>query len=174
MNWIKQNIPFPLSGDLRTHDSIRPFILGFCPHANTRYKGKISDFKIYNRFFKDINDIGENEENLVLSYPLDGDEVINQNVEFTTENIEIVENVIPYRKEGRFYCLPHIDEGFVNGKWVKGETTARNEKRFVTEMQQNKINYKDEGFNKIMDVLTIDNIDDTLYPNTKFINVKMV
>jgi hypothetical protein len=89
------------------------------------------------------------------------------------ENIEVVENILPYRREGRFYCLPHVDEGFMNGRWAKGETTARNEKRFVTEMQQGKINYKKDGLNKILDVLDIDNIDDTLYPNTKFINVKM-
>jgi hypothetical protein len=61
----------------------------------------------------------------------------------------------------------------MNGKWAKGETTARNEKRFVTEMQQGKINYKEDGLNKILDVLDIDSVDDTLYPNTKFINVKM-
>lgn len=173
MNGIKQNIPFPVRGDLRTHDSIRPFILGFCPQTNTRYKGKISNFKIYNRFFNDINELHQNEEDIILSYQFNGDEVINQNVNFTNENIEIIENVIPFRKEGRFYCLPHTDEGFVNGGWAKGETTARNEKRFVTEMQQNKINYKDEGFNKIMNVLIVDNVDENLYSNTKFINVTL-
>ena len=66
-----------------------------------------------------------------------------------------------------------ISEGFINGRWAKGETTARNEKRFVTEMQQGKINYKEDGLNKILDVMDIDSVDDTLYPNTKFINVKM-
>jgi len=95
------------------------------------------------------------------------------NVEISNENIEVVENVIPIRKEGRFYCMHHEDEGFVDGNWKKGETTARNEKRFVTEMQQRKIDYKQDGLNKILNVLEIDNIDDNLYPNTKFINVKM-
>ena len=69
--------------------------------------------------------------------------------------------------------MHHEDEGFVDGTWKKGETTARNEKRFVTEMQQGIINYKNEGLNKILDVLTIDNIDEESYPNTKFINVRM-
>ena len=41
-------------------------------------------------------------------------------------------------------------------------------------MQQGKINYKEDGLNKILEVLEIENIDDTLYPNTKFINVKMI
>jgi len=57
--------------------------------------------------------------------------------------------VVPFRRDGRFYCLPHIDEGFINGKWAKGETTAKNEKRFVTEMQQRKIDYKKDGLNNL-------------------------
>jgi len=69
--------------------------------------------------------------------------------------------------------MHHTDEGFVGGKWVKGETTARNEKRFVTEMQQGLINYKEDGLSNILNVMDIDNIDVSLYPNTKFINVKM-
>jgi uncharacterized protein CbrC (UPF0167 family) len=95
-----------------------------------------------------------------------------QNVEITEENIDVVENVVPYRRDGKFYCLPHIDEGFKNGVWAKGATTARNEKRFVTEMQQQKINYKEDGLKQILDVLDIINVDETNYPNTKFINVK--
>jgi hypothetical protein len=70
----------------------------------------------------------------------------------------------------------HEDEGFIKvdgiDKWAKGETTARNEKRFVTEMQQKKIDYKEDGLNKILDVLDIISVDETIYPNTMFINVK--
>ena len=69
--------------------------------------------------------------------------------------------------------MHHTDEGFVGGKWVKGETTARNEKRFVTEMQQGKINYKVDGLKNVLDTMEVVNVDDSLYPNTKFINVKM-
>jgi hypothetical protein len=97
----------------------------------------------------------------------------NLNTEITKENIDVIENIIPIRKEGNFLCMHHEDEGFVDGTWKKGETTARNEKRFVTEMQQGKINYKEDGLNKILEVLEVDNVDDTLYPNTKFINVRM-
>jgi hypothetical protein len=91
----------------------------------------------------------------------------------TYENIDVVENIVPFRREGRFECMSHKDEGYVGGKWAKGATTARNERRFVTEMQQGKIDYKEEGINKILEVLNIDNIDVSLYHNTKFINVKM-
>jgi hypothetical protein len=173
MNGIKQNIPFPIGEELKTHDAIKPFLLGFCSHVNTRFKGKISEFKIFNKFFGDIQDMYKNKENVVLELDINAQDVLKQNIELTNENIEIIENIIPYRREGSFYCLPHVDEGFVNGGWAKGETTARNEKRFVTEMQQGKINHKEDGLNKIMDVLDIDNINVSLYPNTKFINVKM-
>ena len=149
MNGIKENIPFPINNDLKTHDAIKPFILGFCPHTNTRYKGKICDFKIYNKFFSDINDVSKNTDNIVLDFNFNNENIIKQDVEIVNEDIEIIENVVPFRRDGRFYCLPHIDEGFINGKWAKGETTARNEKRFVTEMQQRKIDYKKDGLNNL-------------------------
>jgi hypothetical protein len=44
----------------------------------------------------------------------------------------------------------------VNGTWAKGATTAKNEKRFVTEMQQRKIDYKSDGFKQIMEKLKIE------------------
>ena len=89
---------------------------------------------------------------MVLDYDFNNYESLdfeNINTTFKEENVEVIENILPFRREGRFYCLPHTDEGFVNGKWVKGETTARNEKRFVTEMQQGKINYKQDGMNSL-------------------------
>ena len=171
MNGVKSEIPFPVN-NLRAHDAVRPFFLGFCSQTNTRYRGKIADVKIFNTFKKNVMDAIDGEEDLVLRYNF-SEQLEVSNVNIVEENIEVVENILPYRREGSFYCLPHIDEGFMNGGWAKGETTARNEKRFVTEMQQGKINYKEDGLNKIMDVLDVDNVDDTLYLNTKFINVKM-
>lgn len=147
MNGVKQNIPFPIRNDLRTHDAVKPFLVGYCAHLNSHYKGKISDIKIYDKFFNSIDEMETNTNNLVLDYMFDGD--IETDINYTTEDIEIVENVVPFRREGSFYCLPHIDEGYVGGGWVKGETTARNEKRFVTEMQQGKINYKIDGINSL-------------------------
>jgi hypothetical protein len=173
MNGVKQNAPFPVNNDLKTHDAIKPFLIGFCNHSNVYFKGKISDIKIYNRFFNNIKDMDQNTNDIVLKSDFNNQTFINQNVIFTNEDIEIIENVIPYRRDSRFNCLPHIDEGFINGKWAKGETTARNEKRFVTEMQQKKINYKNDGLKQILDNLDIINIDNQLYENTKFINVKM-
>ena len=156
-------------------------ILGFCNHVNTFFKGQISEIKIYNRFFKDVNNVFDSNKGLVLHYDFENGLVDNVgessleklNVEFTKEDIDVIENIIPFRRESKFTCMHHTDEGFVGGKWVKGETTARNEKRFVTEMQQGLINYKEDGLNNILNVMDIDNIDISSYPNTKFINVKM-
>jgi hypothetical protein len=71
------------------------------------------------------------------------------NVTFTKENIEIPSTVIPYRRNGKFECLPHQTEGLVNGKWVKGETTARNERRYVLEMQQGKYDWQNDGMSNL-------------------------
>lgn len=172
MNGIKQNIPFPINSDLRSHNAIKPFLIGFCNQLNTRYKGKISDVKIYNKFFKDISEMESNKTDLILDLN-NGEHTLN-NITETNEDIEIIENIVPYRKDGRFYCLPHTDEGFVGGKWAKGETTARNEKRFVTEMQQRKIDYKNDGLNKIMQVIEIDNVDEITYNNTIIINCRTI
>jgi hypothetical protein len=172
INGTKQNVPFPYIDGLKGHDAVRPFYIGFCPQTNVHFKGKISEVKIFDKFFDNIEDVFENKDSILYTDFTD-DNIINENTLITQENIEIVENILPYRKEGSFFCLPHIDEGFKNGTWAKGETTARNEKRFVTEMQQGKINYKIDGINNILEVMEIDNVDDTLYSNTKFINVKM-
>ena len=172
MNGIKQNIPFPISKELRSHDGINPFMVGFCPHSNTRYKGKIAEVKLFNRFFNNINDVFNSKNETLIDINSDM-ELSLENIIVGEENIDVIENIVPYRREGAFYCLPHIDEGFKNGTWAKGETTARNEKRFVTEMQQGKINYKEDGLNKILDVMDIDSVDEISYPNTKIINVKM-
>jgi hypothetical protein len=174
MDGIKQNIPFPITGDLRSHASIKPFLIGFCSQSNVYYKGKIADVKIYNKFFNEINEMEGNVDDLVLecdfTKEIDGD--VN-NISFENEDIEIIENIIPYRREGSFFCLHHEDEGFVNGGWAKGKSTAKNEKRFVTEMQQRKIDYKNDGFNQIMDKLTIQNIEENPYnyKKTTLINV---
>jgi hypothetical protein len=171
---VKENLPFPITNDLRPLDAIKPFIIGFCNHTNTHFKGQIAQVKIYNKFIPNINDVFTEIDGLVLDVNFDKiiDGEVN-NIEITSENFEVVEHILPHRREGRFECMFHVDEGYVGGKWAKGETTARNERRFVMEMQQGKINYKTDGINNILNVLNIDNIDLSLYPNTKFVNCKM-
>lgn len=142
---IKSNEPRKLNDKLRLHDAIKPFLLGYCNHTNTRFKGKIAELKIHDT---SINNIKENPIlHFDASKQFEG--AIHYNVIFDKENIKVMRDVLPFRRDGRYECLPHIDEGFVNGKWAKGETTARNEKRFVTEMQQGKIDYKNDGMSTL-------------------------
>jgi len=181
MNGVKENKPLHIEKKLKTHDSIKPILLGVCSHTAIFLKGKIAEVKISKKFSTNINEVFESNDDLVLHYNFDLSdkdlvndyEFYNNNTIFVTEDIEVKDIILPYRREGSFDCIYHVDEGFVNGKWAKGETTARNEKRFVTEMQQNKIEHKEEGYNKIMDVTELIDINESLYPNTRFINVKM-
>ena len=91
------------------------------------------------------------EENLVVD--LDFNDPVTEfssfNTETVTESFNIPNSILPFREEGRFNCLPHEDEGLVDGKWKKGETTARNEERYVLQMQQDKINYKNDGIAQV-------------------------
>ena len=89
--------------------------------------------------------------------------------------IEIPYTVIPHRKPGRLKCLPHKDEGLVkdengNDRWAKGETTARNERRYVLQMQQGNWDYKLDGMNSLKyELISIDELG----PKAKMINVKL-
>ena len=78
--------------------------------------------------------------------------------------------IIPHRREGKFRCLPHEDEGLVNGKWSKGETTAANERRYVLNMQQGKINYKEDGINQVEYKLVS---EQKLTPWAKMLNIEL-
>lgn len=71
------------------------------------------------------------------------------NTEYRTEDIKVPNSILPHRVPGRFRCLPHVDEGLVNGVWAKGKTTAQNEERYVLQMQQGKVDYKQDGINSV-------------------------
>ena len=92
------------------------------------------------------------------------------NVEERQEDITIVDSVLPWRKTGRFKCLPHEDEGIVGGKFKKGKPSADNERRYQLQMQQGKIDYKNDGIAQVKyELLGIDE----LTPKAKMINVKL-
>jgi hypothetical protein len=115
------------------------------------------------------------EENLVLdicTMALDFGE--STNVEYKNELIEIPHTILPHRRNGKFLCLPHRTEGLINvggiEKWAKGETTARNERRYVLEMQQDKIDYKNDGLSTLKyELVNIEQLDE----NSVMINVKL-
>jgi hypothetical protein len=101
---------------------------------------------------------GTNTDTFVLEAP------------YVNGDIKIPKYTLPFRRDGRFECLAHKDEGLVKGKWVKGETTARNEQRYITEMQQGKIDYKADGLNSLVyELVSVENIAD----NAKLINVTL-
>ena len=135
-------------------------------------KGKIAKIKIWDKFIPKEqlkNIILKNGESPIFSLG-ESPEVIYYNTEFTFEDFEVCNNKIPYRREGRFLSLPHIDEGFVNGKWAKGETTAKNERRLFLEMKKEKLNYKEDGIAQIKyDLVSKEQISD----NAWMINVKL-
>ena len=148
-------------------------------------KGEIGELKMYNRFYspEEINKVFNNEgEGLIIDFDFtefNENRVVDKvnkieatltNVELKQTDIEIIENVLPFRRDGKFYCLPHLDLGFVNGKWNQGETTARNERRFVKEMQQRKIDYKNDGMSNLKyELVETIMFDD----NCEMLNVKL-
>ena len=97
------------------------------------------------------------------------------NVGFGKEKIKIPYPPIPHRVAGRMTCLPHKDEGLITDdkgqdRWAKGETTARNERRYVLEMQQGTWDYKSDGIKQLKyELLDIEEIN----PKAKLINVKL-
>ena len=112
------------------------------------------------------------DEGLVLdvdfNYPKS--QVDTYNTEVKQEDIKIPNSIIPHRVEGRMRCLPHEDEGIVDGKFAKGETTARNERRYVLEMQKGSWSYKDDGIKQLKyELVGIDEIS----PKAKMINIKL-
>lgn len=95
-----------------------------------------------------------------------------ENIELTKEEIQIPHTILPHRRNGRFKCLPHPTEGLINvggiDKWAKGETTAKNEARYILQMQQGKIDYKSDGISSMnYELLSVD----TIYNKHKLINV---
>ena len=97
------------------------------------------------------------------------------NCEKRRDVIKIPYTIIPHRTPGKLTCLPHKDEGLTkdeNGKeiWAKGETTARNEKRYVLQMQQGTWDYKSDGIKQLeYELVGIEEIS----PKAKMINIKL-
>ena len=181
----KEEKPLDFHNRLLRYDLRNPFFIGFDPQSNTRLKGEIGELKMYNRFYspEEINKVFNNEgEGLIIDFDFtefNENRVVDKvnkieatltNVELKQTDIEIIENVLPFRRDGKFYCLPHLDLGFVNGKWNQGETTARNERRFVKEMQQRKIDYKNDGMSNLKyELVETIMFDD----NCEMLNVKL-
>ena len=81
--------------------------------------------------------------------------------------------MLPVRKPGRFTCLYHRDEGIVNGRFAKGEPTARNERRYMLAMQQGKVDYKQDGIAQLEGKYKYLGTDQ-IAPWAKMINIETV
>jgi len=183
---IKENKSTIINNDLFQYRDKEKSIVGYNGDEENPlfFRGEIAELMIFDKAVKipgDVTKFHDLKHKPVLHFKFDliengeiedvmgGIKAKAYNLEIVEDSIEVSDMPIPYRREGSFECLPHIDEGLVNNKWAKGETTARNEKRFVTEMQRKCINYKSEGFNSMKYELVSTK---EVFNNTLLINCK--
>ena len=173
--------PYKWQGKLKGYGSA-DWYLGTTPSEKDEstikyFKGDIAKVFAWGRDLRpeEVADLHNNipqdelKINLDFNNP-DHDKVDDYATETIIEDIEIPNSILPFRREGRFRCLPHEDEGIIGGKFVKGETTAENEKRYVLQMENGKIDYKQDGIKQVNYELLG---EDVLTPWAKMINIKL-
>ena len=144
------------------------------------FKGSLALFKIKNDRnevildydFEIVHDHGDGHKIVIDSSGYDnygvmygctmGEEIIDK----------IPHTVVPHRRFSRFKCLPHEDEGIVDGKFAK-DTTQTNEKIYRLKMQENKIDIDNDEYGLKNMKYEIDSIED-IYENHKIINVRFM
>ena len=139
------------------------------------FKGSMAYFKITNHRGEVIldYDFGDVKNNTVYDMSLHWNPGIMFGCKIEKEVIDkIPHTVVPHRRFGRFECLPHEDEGIVDGKFVK-DTTQANEKLYRLEMQENKIDIDNDEYGLKNMKYEIDSTED-VYENHKMINVRFV
>jgi hypothetical protein len=168
--------PWKYTGNLKRY-GLKDIFLGTTPsveeNSTSRYfKGEIADVKIWNRNLSasEVKSLHKTAPKNGLVFDLSKDEIIKYNCEEKIKSFKIPNSIIPHRRVGKFYCLPHEDEGLVDGKWKKGETTARNERRYVLEMQKGTWDYKSDGIKQVKYELVG---EEKLTPWAKMINIKL-
>ena len=182
---LGQGSPSPIywSGRLKRYGNL-PIYLGTTPSVGREdprkfFKGDIREVKIWSRDLnpyevqQSFSNYPENLDDCLFYLLGTGESSYDYqkfNVEQKEEDICIVNSILPHRRTGRFRCLPHPDEGIVGGKFVKGQPSADNERRYVTKMQQGEINYKQDGIAQVKyELLGIEE----LTPRAKMINVRL-
>ena len=171
--------PYKWNGRLKAYDE--DFLwLGHTPNEyslhnkSTHFKGDIAQIHVWDRNLNEDEieklHLQLPENGLLISKNFNQDEIENSNIETIEEDIKIPNSILPYRVEGKMRCLFHEDEGIVGGKFKKGETTARNERRYVLEMQQGKINYKQDGIKQLKYTLVG---EEKLTPWAKMLNIEL-
>lgn len=168
--------PWKYSGQLKKYGA-KDIYLGTTPSLKDTdsakwFKGDIADLKIWNRPLtsEEVKSIHTEYSTDGLIYKWNTDDLVKENVEEREEELIIPNSIVPSRRLARFTCLPHEDEGLVNGTWKKGETTARNEERYVLEMQKGTWDYKSDGINQVKYELVS---EEKLTPWAKMLNIKL-
>ena len=154
--------PLLYNGRLSSKYKGKDIFLGYTPSFTEDYPGK--------RFKGGIGEVIIKSQGETIWKLTESNVDTKDNVEIVNEDMTIFNTIIPHRRNGKFRCLPHKDEGLVNGRWSKGATTAKNERRYVLEMQQGKYNYKNEGINSLKYNLINEEV---LTPWAKMLNVKV-
>ena len=151
--------PLRFDGRLKNYGS-NNFYLGMSPSEEEGssykfFKGDIALLNIWNRALnpKEVSNLHYErpQDGLMIDINMNKNDnnLETYNVDTNQEDIKVPNSIIPHRVEGRMRCLPHPDEGIVDGKFVKGETTARNERRYVLEMQKGSWDYKGDGIKQL-------------------------
>lgn len=172
--------PLRFNGKLKNYGN-NDFYLGTSPaqpneSSSKFFKGDIAKVYAWNRVLDqyELEELHNEvpQEGLVIDVDFNKPKTPIElfNTELIEEQINIPNSIIPYRVEGKMRCLPHPDEGIVNGKFVKGETTAANERRYVLQMQENKIDYKKDGIKQVKYTLVGEK---NLTPWAKMIDIKL-
>ena len=172
--------PHKWLGNLKNY-GLNDLFIGYTPtkieeRHNQYFKGDIAKVFAWSRCLdpKEVKNLhkiipsGNLVMNLDFNSPSSNFEATN--VETINEPIAIPNSIVPHRVPGKLRCLPHKDEGLVNGKWAKGETTAANERRYVLQMQQDKINYKEDGIKQVKYEFLG---EEKFTPWAKMINIKL-
>ena len=168
--------PWKFNGKLKKYTG-KDVYLGTSPSIDENnpskfFKGDIADVKIWDRALSHQEVVSlPNEyplDNLIYKYNIE--ELQKHNCEIVTEDLKVPNSIIPHRRTAKFTCLPHKDEGLVDGKWAKGENTARNERRYVLEMQKGTWDYKSDGIKQVKYELVS---EEQLTPWAKMINIRL-
>lgn len=169
---------------------VEPFMIGYSNTVvngePTHFKGSISKLQMWDRCLSsdEIKSLHSNTVKDNLIFDLSFENIIADkcsNVELNIENVELINDdivipntILPHRRDGKFECLQHQTEGLISvggiDKWAKGETTAKNEERYILQMQQGKLDYKNDGINSMKYELIS---TDTVFGRHKMINVKV-
>jgi len=172
--------PLKFNGKLKPYGN-KPIYLGSTPSQKDgsplkHLKGDIAKVFAWKRCLSpdEVKNLHNNlpSEDLVIDLDFNNPTTNHKlkNIDFVEEDIRVPNSIIPHRKDGRMRCLHHKDEGLVNGKWAKGETTAANERRYVLQMQQDKIDYKQDGIAQVKYELVS---EEKLTPWAKMLNIKL-